>query len=302
MPRACRREAAAAPWCLAPRRRSRHLPATCVGAQVARLPGGVLPHADVPLLRSAAGLRMGSQGWGIGLQPLAPALGLQPDRYALLVSQPGTFRGGRCFQLALERFLRARIAAAAHGTDRGRGAPDRHARAVPSGGTATASAAASTASAATATATPPPVHTVPLPRACDASAAAVAGGPLSVAPSFPLAIPPALEAAVVALPAFVGEAPPPLQVSAELRTAWAGALTALEAKQQAQQEEQVKQVGLLKAAPGLPLQSGSLVARLPSAAPGLGCSMRSRGVPEALSARKKLERLRLPHPGRRWRA
>ena len=170
-------------------------------------------------------------------------------------------RGGRCFQLALERFLRARIAAE-HGGDLGAlGAPSIRAQAVPSDASAaatadpaavaTAAAAAAAAPAAAAAAVAAPVHVVPLPRTADArdaaaaaaavTAAAAAGGPLSEVDSFPLAMPPALEAVEVAMPAFVGEEPPPLQVSAELRTAWADALTSLEARQQERQEEQVKQ-------------------------------------------------------------
>ena len=161
------------------------------------------------------------------------------------------------------RFLRARIPAAEHGGNLGTlGAPSIHAQAVPSDGSAAAPAdpapaatvapAAAPAAAATpAAAVTPPVHVVPLPRTRDAraaaaaaaavTAAAAAGGPLSEVDSFPIAIPPALEAVEVAMPAFVGEEPPPLQVSAELRTAWADALTSLEARQQERQEEQVKQ-------------------------------------------------------------
>ena len=158
------------------------------------------------------------------------------------------------------RFLRARIAAAEHGGNLGvLGAPSIHAQAVPSDGSAAAPAAPVAALAADdaaladapAIAATPPVHVVPLPRTRDAraaaaataavTAAAAAGGPLSEVDSFPLAIPLALEAVEVAMPAFVGEEPPPLQVSAELRTAWAGALTSLEARQQERQEEQVKQ-------------------------------------------------------------
>ena len=162
-------------------------------------------------------------------------------------------RGGRCFQLALERFLRARIAAE-HGGDLGAlGAPSIRAQAVPSDASAAATAdpAAVATAAAAAAAVAAPVHVVPLPRTRDAraaaaaaaavTAAAAAGGPLSEVDSFPLAMPPALEAVEVAMPAFVGEEPPPLQVSAELRTAWADALTSLEARQQERQEEQVKQ-------------------------------------------------------------
>ena len=169
-------------------------------------------------------------------------------------------RGGSCFQLALERFLRARIAAE-HGGDLGAlRAPSIRAQAVPSDGSAAAAAnPAAVATAAAATAAAPaaaaavaaPVHVVPLPRMRDArhaaaaaaavTAAAAAGGPLSEVDSFPLAMPPALEAVEVAMPTFVGEEPPPLQVSAELRTAWADALTSLEARQQERQEEQVKQ-------------------------------------------------------------
>ena len=104
---------------------------------------------------------------------------------------------------------------------------------------------------------PPPPTSPPAPRHCTqqaratvatvvtttpaltpATAAAAAGGPLSEVDSFPLAIPLALEAVEVAMPAFVGEEPPPLQVSAELRTAWADALTSLEARQQERKQKQ----------------------------------------------------------------
>ena len=140
---------------------------------------------------------------------------------------PGAGRGGRCYQLALDGFLSARI------KEEGGRAPtaDPEAKAA-----ADAAAAADADAAAAATA----LHEVPLPRAGDpeAAATAAADAPAGV----PTSIVAALEAAQLPLPRFEGVPLPPLHLAADLRAQWATALSNLELKAKRRADDQAKAV------------------------------------------------------------